>query len=258
LNLGVKSSDLLKQLDLQAGYSADLHNGALHGGFVQAKYSALPVKFKLSVFDYNLNTARQYKSLNQTSLSADITARGGFAAISYPLKFGQLNFVIGQSTYASWYDGSSKSNNWQGYDLAAQIFGKAFGIPLYASLEQKQRDDGSLALGGFGSNLINQQQSSEFVLSSELPFYSATTKRYQGYGAGFSFKEGLPWLYYKQHQLDSMVYAQSYGLKYQGDISFGMGPAGINDLTFNLGLSRVEGDSFADEMRAWLSFYYSL
>ena len=55
-----------------------------------------------------------------------------------------------------------------------------------------------------------------------------------------------------------MVYAQSYGLKYQGDISFGMGPAGINDLTFNLGLSRVEGDSFADEMRAWLSFYYSL
>lgn len=292
LNLGVKSSDLLKQLDLQAGYSADLHNGALHGGFVQAKYSALPVKFKLSVFDYNLNTARQYKSLNQTSLSADITARGGFAAISYPLKFGQLNltpelaynytdykqnhkswtrlgvtqswqydrqdFVIGQSTYASWYDGSSKSNNWQGYDLAAQIFGKAFGIPLYASLEQKQRDDGSLALGGFGSNLINQQQSSEFVLSSELPFYSATAKRYQSYGAGFSFKEGLPWLYYKQHQLDSMVYAQSYGLKYQGDISFGMGPAGINDLTFNLGLSRVEGDSFADEMRAWLSFYYSL
>jgi hypothetical protein len=37
-----------------------------------------------------------------------------------------------------------------------------------------------------------------------------------------------------------------------------MGPAGVNDLTFNAGLSRVEGDSFEDEMRAWLSFYYSL
>jgi len=58
--------------------------------------------------------------------------------------------------------------------------------------------------------------------------------------------------------IDDVVYAQSYGLKYQGDFSFGMGPAGVNDLTFNMGLSRVEGDSFEDEMRAWLSFYYSL
>ena len=288
LDLSIKSSDLLKQLDLQAGYSTDLHDGALHGGYVQAKYNALDVKLKLALFDYNLDTSRQY----QQSLSADMDARGGFAAISYPVKFGQLSltpelaynytdykqshkswtrlgiaqnwqydrqdFAIGQSIYASWYDGSSKSNNWQGYDLAAKIFGKAFGIPLYANFDQKQRDDSSLALGGFSSNLINQQQNSEYVLSSELPFYSATAKRYQGYGGGFSFKEGMPWLYYKQHQLDDTVYAQSYGLKYQGDFSFGMGPAGVNDLTFNMGLSRVEGDSFEDEMRAWLSFYYSL
>ncbi|TMP03283.1 hypothetical protein CWC11_14430 [Pseudoalteromonas sp. S3178] len=288
LDLSIKSSDLLKQLDLQAGYSTDLHDGALHGGYVQAKYNALDVKLKLALFDYNLNTSRQY----QQSLNADMDARGGFAAISYPLKFGQLNltpglaynytdykqshknwmrigvaqnwqydrqdFAIGQSIYASWYDGSSKSNSWQGYDLAAKIFGKVFGIPLYTNFDQKQRDDSSLALGGFSSNLINQQQNSEYVLSSELPFYSATAERYQGYGGGFSLKEGMPWLYYKQHQLDDTVYAQSYGLKYQGDFSFGMGPAGVNDLTFNMGLSRVEGDSFEDEMRAWLSFYYSL
>ena len=79
-----------------------------------------------------------------------------------------------------------------------------------------------------------------------------------GYGGGFSFKEGMPWLYYKQHQVDDAVYAQSYGLKYQGNFSFGLGPAGVNDLTFNMGLSRVEGDSFEDEMRGWFSFYYSL
>ena len=288
LDLSIKSSDLLKQLDLQAGYGSDLNNGALHGGYVQAKYNALDVKFKLALFDYNLNTSRQY----QESSNADIDARGGFAAISYPFKFGQLNvtpelaynytdykqsykkwtrfgitqhwqydrqdFAIGQSINASWYDGGSKSSNWQGYDLSAKVFGKAFSIPLYANFEQKQRGDNSLALGGFGSNLINQQQSSEYILSSDLPFYSATAERYQGYGGGFSFKEGMPWLYYKQHQLDGGVYAQSYGLKYQGDFSFGMGPAGVNDLTFNMGLSRVEGDSFEDEMRAWLSFYYSL
>ncbi|MEL0648825.1 hypothetical protein V6248_15465 [Pseudoalteromonas agarivorans] len=290
LDLSIKSSDLLKQLDLQAGYSIDLRNDALHGGFINAKYSALPVKLKLNLFDYDLNTAKQFQ--NQDSLNADISARGGFAAISYPLKFGQLNltpelaynytdykqshkswtrlgvaqnwqydrqdFEIGQSIYASWYDGSTKNNNWQGYDLAAQIFGKAFDIPVYVNFEQKHRNDNSLALGGFSSNLINQQQNSDYVLSSELPFYSATAERYQGYGGGFSLKEGMPWVYYKKHQLDDVVYAQSYGLKYQGDFSFGMGPAGVNDLTFNMGLSRVEGDSFEDEMRAWLSFYYSL
>ena len=288
LNVGIKSSDLLKQLDLQVGYSADVHDGALHGGFVQAKYNALNTKFKLALFDYNLDTSHQY----QPSLNADIDARGGFASINHPLKFGQLQltpelaynytdyknshknwtrlsiaqswqhdrqaFAIGQSIYASIYDGQNHSSHWQGYDLAAKIFGKAFDIPLFVNFEQKQRDDSSLTLGGFSSNLINQQQSSEFVLAAELPFYSATAERYQGYGGGISFKEGMPWLYYKQHQLDSNVYAQSYGLKYQGDFSFGMGPAGVNDLTFDMGLSRVEGDSFEDEMRAWLSFYYSL
>jgi hypothetical protein len=235
-----------------------------------------------------LDTSHQY----QPSLNVDIDARGGFAAISHPLKFGQLQltpelaynytdyknghknwtrlsisqqwqhdrqaFAIGQSIYASIYDGRNHSRHWQGYDLATKVFGKAFNIPMFVSFEQKQRDDSDLALGGFSSNLINQQQSSEFVLAAELPYYSATAERYQGYGGGISFKEGMPWLYYKQHQLDSSVYAQSYGLKYQGDFSFGMGPAGVNDLTFNAGLSRVEGDSFEDEMRAWLSFYYSL
>lgn len=288
LSVGIKSSDLLKQLDLQAGYNIDLHEGTLHGGFAQAKYNALNTKFKFALFDYSLDASKQY----QSSLNADIDARGGFAAMSYPLKFGQLKltpelaynytdfthshkkwtrlsiaqswqhdrqaFAIGQRIYASVYDGSNKHSHWQGYDLATKLFGKAFDIPVFVNFEQKQRDDNSLALGGFSSNLINQQQNSEFVFAAELPFYSATAERYKGYGGGISWAEGMPWLYYKQHQLDSNVYAQSYGLKYQGNFSFGMGPAGVNDLTFDMGLSRVEGDSFEDEMRAWLSFYYSL
>ena len=288
LNINIKSSDLLKQLDLQAGYSVDLNDDALHGGYAQAKYNALPVKLKLSVFDYDLNTAKQY----QASENAEVSARGGFAALSYPIKYAAFSitpelaynytdykqdynkwarlgitqswqydrqaFAIGQSVNAQYYDGSSKNNNWDGYDLAAKVFGKAFDVPLYINFTQKQRDDSSLALGGFNSNLISEHQNSEFVLSSELPFYSTTAERYMGYGGGFSFKEGMPWLYYKQHQVDDAVYAQSYGLKYQGNFSFGLGPVGVNDLTFNMGLSRVEGDSFEDEMRGWLSFYYSL
>jgi Tol biopolymer transport system component len=290
LDLSIKSSDVLKHLDLQAGYSVDLHDSALQGGFLNAKYSALPIKLKLNLFDYNLSTARQYQ--DDVNLSADIDTRGVFAAMRYPLKFGHLNitpelaynytqyasdarkwarigvsqswqydqqaFAIGQRIGMRYYDGSNKINNWQGIDIVAKLFGKAFDIPLYVDFEQKQRDDYSLALGGFSSNLINQDQNSEFVLASELPFYSATAERYQGYGGGFSLAEGMPWVYYKQYQLDDIVYGQSYGVKYKGDFNFGMGPAGINDLTFNMGLSRIEGDSFENDTRAWLSFYYSL
>ena len=291
LSMGIKSSDLLKQLDLQAGYSIDLNDDALHGGFVNAKYNALDVKFKLALYDYNLDTSRQYQALSPSNLNNEIDALGGFVAMSYPLKFGQLSltpelaynytdykqshtrwtrvgfaqswqydrqaFAIGQRVNARWYEGKGE-NNWQGYDLDASIFGKVYNAPLYINFTQKQRDDARLALGGFSSNLINQHYSSEFVLAADLPFYSATAERYQGYGGGVTYKEGMPWLYYTQHQLDDSVYAQSYGLKYQGDFSFGMGPAGVNDLTFNVGVSRVEGSSFDDEMRAWLSFYYSL
>jgi hypothetical protein len=292
LNLSIKSSDLLKQLDLQAGYSTDLHDGALRGGFVQAKYSALPVKFNLELFDYSLDSSRQYSYQNQSNLNADIDARGGFAAISTPLKFGQLNltpelaynytdyklshskwarfglaqswqhdrqdFAIGQSINAHYYDGSNKNGNWRGYDLAAKLFGKAYAIPFYMNYQQKQRDDQSLVLGGFRSSLLNENHHSEYVFSPELPFYSAAAKRYQGYGGGVSFEENMPWFYYKKHQLDSIVYAQSYGVKWQSNFNFGMGPAGVNDITFDTGVARVEGDTFENELRGWLSVYYSL
>ena len=75
---------------------------------------------------------------------------------------------------------------------------------------------------------------------------------------GISYKDSLPWLYYQQHQVDNRVYAQSYGLKWQGDFSFGMGPAGLNDVNIDFGVARVEGDDFENDLRAWLSFYYSL
>jgi len=61
-----------------------------------------------------------------------------------------------------------------------------------------------------------------------------------------------------QHQVDNRVYAQSYGLKWQGEFSFGIGPAGLNDVNIDLGVARVEGDDFENDLRAWLSFYYSL
>ncbi|MDQ9092121.1 hypothetical protein RC083_11035 [Pseudoalteromonas haloplanktis] len=294
LSASVKGSDLLKQLDWQLGYSIDLHDTALKGIYAQARYSALAVKLDSQLFSYDLDASKQY----QQSLFAEQSVQGGYFAASLPLRFGEFkvqpelaynyseiddviydqkqssqwlrvavkqswsydiqDFAIGQAVNARWYSGDNEIQNWQGYDLAAQLFGKIFDIPLYANFSQQYRDDSELALGGFSSSLLSKNTRSDYVFAPELPFYSALGNRYQGYGGGISWEEGMPWLYYQQHQVDQHVYGQSYGIKWQGPFSFGLGPAGLNDLQFDFGLVKVEGDSFADELRGWLGFYYSL
>ncbi|CAM4266144.1 TolB family protein [Pseudoalteromonas ostreae] len=294
LSASIKGSDLLKQLDWQLGYSIDLHDTALQGIYAQARYSALAIKFDSQLFSYDLNASKQY----QRSLLNEQSVQGGYLAASLPLRFGEFriqpelaynysdiddansnqehssqwlgvglkqswsydrqDYAIGQAIDVRWYSGDSDTQNWQGYDFAAQLFGKALAIPMYANYSQQYRDDSELRLGGFSSSLLSKNIRSDFVFAPELPFYSAIGKRYQGYGGGISWAEGMPWFYYQQHQIDQQVYGQSYGMKWQGSFTFGLGPAGLNDLNFDLGLVRVEGDSFDDELRGWLGFYYSL
>ena len=288
LTLGVKSNDFLKQLDLQAGYSVDLHDKALEGVFAAARYSAFDLKFKALLFDYDLESAKQYHS----QIPVKISNTGAHLAMSYPLQFQQLSITpslsynysdfskgddqwltlglkqkwqhdrqrygFAQSVSAQWLSGDANSNNWQGYNFATVLSGYAFDIPVYVNFAQQYRDDSILALGGYESNLINNDTQSGFVVAPELPFISQSGNRYKGYGGGISYKDSLPWLYYQQHQVDNRVYAQSYGLKWRGDFSFGMGPAGLNDVNLDFGVARVEGDDFENDLRAWLSFYYSL
>lgn len=294
LSASIKGSDLLKQLDWQLGYSIDLHDTALKGIYAQARYSALAVKFDSQLFSYDLDASKQY----QRSLLNEQSVQGGYLAASLPLRFGEFriqpelaynysdidnansnqehssqwlrvglkqlwnydrqDYAIGQAVDLRWYNGDSDAQSWQGYDVAAQLFGKAWAIPMYANYSQQYRDDIDLILGGFSSSLLSKNVRSDYVFAPELPFYSAVGKRYQGYGGGISWEEGMPWFYYQQHQIDQHVYGQSYGIKWQGAFSFGLGPAGLNDLKLDFGLVRVEGDSFDDELRGWLGFYYSL
>ncbi|MCQ8879712.1 hypothetical protein NQT69_17060 [Pseudoalteromonas shioyasakiensis] len=293
LNLSVKGSDLLKHLDWQVGYSADLHDNAMSGAFAQAKYSAHKIKYSGQLFAFDLNSEKQYSAENVPQYST----KGGYLDAKYPLSFGEFkitpevaynysefgtkaaqdtsqqwlraaitqrwnydrqSFAIGQNIKARWYEGKTADNEWQGYDLIANVFGKVMDLPLYLSYRHQHRDDARLALGGFSSSLISENTHAEFAFAPELPFYAATAERYQAYGGGVSVWDGMPWLYYQQHQVDDDVFAQSYGFKWQGEFGFGLGSAGINDLHFDFGLVKVEGDSFDDELRSWLGFYYSL
>jgi len=293
LNFSLKGSDLLKQFDWQIGYSADLHDDAIVGMFAQAKFNASVIKYSGQIFSFDLDSAKQYQSVDLQKYST----KGGYLDAKYPLSFGQLkltptlaynysefdthtrtgasqqwlragitqrwehdrqSFAVGQSFKARWYEGKIEHKDWQGYDIAAHVFGKLADIPMYLNYRQQHRDNASLALGGFSSSLISPNTHAEFVFAPELPFYATTAERYQAYGGGISVAAGMPWFYYQQHQVDSAVFAQSYGIKWQGEFDFGLGIAGINDLNFDFGLVKVEGDSVENELRSWLGFYYSL
>jgi hypothetical protein len=293
VNVSLKGSDLLKQLDWQIGYSASLDNEALSGAFAEVKYGLNHVEYNAKLFMYDMDGTKQARATN----SPEHAKQGGYVDAKYLISIGQLkitpsiaynytdidtkvgskrnqqwlraavsqrwshdrqSFSIGQSVLAQWYEGDNEDHDWQGYDFAAKLFGKAYDIPLYVNYQQRYRDNARLTLGGFSSTLIANNTHADYVFAKELPFNAATAERYQGYGGGVSFAQGMPWLYYQQHQVDSEVFAQSYGIKWQDSIGFGLASAGINDLHVDFGLAKVEGDSFEDELRGWLGFYYSL
>jgi len=293
VNVSLKGSDLLKQFDWQIGYSASINNEALSGAFAEVKYGLNHLEYNAKLFMFDMDATKQSRATN----SPEHTKHGGYVDVKYLFSLGQLkitpsiaynytdidtkgdsesnqqwlraavsqrwshdrqSFSIGQSVLAQWYEGDNDNHNWQGYDFAAKLFGKAYDIPLYVNYQQRYRDNTRLTLGGFSSTLIANNAHAEYVFAKELPFNAATAERYQGYGGGMSFAQGMPWFYYQQHQVDSEVFAQSYGIKWQDSIGFGLASAGINDLHVDFGLAKVEGDSFEDELRGWLGFYYSL
>ena len=293
VNVSLKGSDLLKQLDWQRGYSASLDNEALSGAFAEVKYGLNHVEYNAKLFMYDMDGTKQARATN----SPEYAKQGGYVDAKYLISIGQLkitpsiaynytdidtkvgnkrnqqwvrasvsqrwnhdrqSFSIGQSILAQWYEGDYGDYDWQGYDFASNLFGKAYDIPLYVNYQQRYRDNARLTVGGFDSSLLANNTHADYVFAKELPFHAVTAERYQGYGGGVSFAQGMPWFYYQQHQVDSEVFAQSYGIKWQDSIGFGLASAGINDLHVDFGLAKVEGDSFEDELRGWLGFYYSL
>ena len=134
---------------------------------------------------------------------------------------------------------------------------------MYVQAEQMKREDALLELGGFQSSLVDNTVMANTIYKPDLPFLADAGERYQGYGGGIAVTEGAPWLYYQQHQLDSAVFGQSYGLKWTTwfngqDWSAKFAPAGISDMRLDFGISRVESEQYENENRAWMGIWFDL
>ncbi|WP_234401188.1 TolB family protein [Pseudoalteromonas sp. T1lg23B] len=296
LDVGLKGSDFLERLSWHIGHTHDVSHGGLQGNFAKLRYQDGQLQLDVHGFDFAIN------SVAKTSLDlVDEEQHGMFAQLSQSYQWGQLtlqaqfaglfgkqkqqhqsvshrwqragiqqswlydqqSFAIGQKLSGHWVEGQTAGHDWQGQNLSASLFGKAFHIPMMVSYQYAKREEQSLHLGGFSSSLMSEMRLVNLIMAPELPFYTAQGNKYEGFGGAITLKERYPWLYYQQHQLDEQIFAQSYGIKwsmgFNGQTWLGkFAPAGLSDFKIDAGLSRVEGDSFEDENRAWLGLWYDL
>ncbi|BBN83195.1 hypothetical protein PA25_31800 [Pseudoalteromonas sp. A25] len=297
LNIGVKGSDFLEKLSWHIGVAQDIADGALSGVYAKARYQHGASQWDTHVFDYQFDSQKQQRA-NQGNkanvmgiygqFSHDVQwqqlrLKGVFAGLraSEELQgesidhqwlrvgarqmwqYDNQSFSIGQQLSGFWSEGKTDGHDWQGQNLAATLFGKVFHIPMSLSYQFAKRQEQALYLGGFSSSLLPDTRMVNTITAPDLPFYAAQGHRYEGYGGAIALRERFPWLYYQQHQLDQQVYGQSYGLKwstgFNGQSWLGkFAPAGLSDFRVDLGISRVEGDSFENENRAWLGLWYDL
>ncbi|ATC96363.1 TolB family protein [Pseudoalteromonas tunicata] len=289
LQLGIKGGDFLNQLTWQIGGAFD-NKSALSGAYAEVNYQALPVELSAHVFSYDLKSANQLQ--RHESADTRIKASGIYTQMSYPYRNDQFlltshlaynysdydvndtqwlrvgidqqwqrdwqKFAIGQSVKARAYEGDNDGQDWHGYDLTATLFGKAWHLPLYGEYQKRSRTDSVVSLGGFESTLIKADAHAEYVIAPELPFLSISGEEFESVSGGMSFKAGMPWFYYQQYKMDGQEFADSYGVKWQQKVSFGLGPAAINDLNINFGVVKVAGDTIEDEIRGWFGVWYSL
>ena len=289
LHLGVKGKDILNQLSWQLGGAFDTKD-VLSGAYFDAKYKMDKWQFSGHGYDYTLSSENQYQ--HPDTLGIEEKSTGFLLAASYPYRNGAFKldtqlavgykdndrnrnewlalsakqiwqrdwqkFAIGQTLSTTLYSGSVRGKNWDGFDLNAQVFGKAWSMPLYLGYQSKQRNDMHLSIGGFASSLIKQAAHSDYALIQELPFYTQLTDDYQSYDMGFAFKQGAPWLYVAEHHSDNKKLATSYGVKWQTTFDFALAPALLNDIKIDFGIAQLESDYLQEEIRGWLGVWYSL
>ncbi|WP_252371512.1 TolB family protein [Pseudoalteromonas phenolica] len=302
LHVGVKGSDFLEELSWHVGLTKSLGDETLAGGFADVKLQQENTQWRAKLFSLDLDTTEQNSLVDESFLGRHQQKRTGIAAqVSHTYRQGTFSltgeaaahlsqlemagtdydqqwlrvglaqswqydkqaFSIGQQITAQWFDGALDETDWQGYNLGVSIFGKAFHMPMYVQAEKMKREDALLELGGFQSSLVDNTVMANTIYKPDLPFLADAGERYQGYGGGIAVTEGAPWLYYQQHQLDSAVFGQSYGLKWTTwfngqDWSAKFAPAGISDMRLDFGISRVESEQYENENRAWMGIWFDL
>ncbi|MDW7551213.1 TolB family protein [Pseudoalteromonas peptidolytica] len=292
VGVALKGQDVLRQLSWQLGIEKSINNGALLGGFAQLEYHQHNWKTTLDAGYQDLAPDKQSNAIlgkgnearfKQFALTSSY--RFGDILNNVTPEFGVIRIQQGDTVWNGSRYGANGNLVWDaqqhgtalhvsasqwlgelnGFDYQVNLFAKAWHIPFYASVDSRYSNSLPISLGGGQLTSTSVSHGLNAISEPMLPYLFATGSRYLGYEFATSWQQGRPKLFYKQHQVDSSVIGQSYGIKMQSSLSktvlgraANFAPAGLTDLYFSAGIGRVEGHNMANENRVWLGVWYEL
>ncbi|KZN44251.1 TolB family protein [Pseudoalteromonas luteoviolacea] len=292
LGVGIAGSDILKKYRWQLGANASPSNDFLRGGYADLQYTAGNIQIHNTLRVFNLNLDKQAgewlteqthvdgwsNTFELTFLREDDKWRWqpslGWHAEKHSSQLhrsywlgSQLSYVHDRQPFAFGLS-MGAAHIWgknQGHQLTLGGYVKLWEWPVFLKSTNRYRTSAALHLGGYDVNSMYNDIGATMVQSAELPFFFATGQHYLGYEFATSWKLGMPRLFIKRHRLDSEFVAQSWGAKWQLDLSRKVlgsaarfAPAGVSNLRLDIGLSRVVSDEFEDEWRAWFGLWHAL
>ncbi|KZN65854.1 TolB family protein [Pseudoalteromonas luteoviolacea] len=292
LGVGMAGSDILKKYRWQLGVNTSPSNDFLRGGYADLQYSTdnIQIHNALRVFDLNLEKQADERMTDQAhfdgwSNTLELTTLREGDKWHWQPSLGWHAEKLASSLHHSYWLGSQLSYRYdrqsfafglsmdaahiwgenQGHRLTLGGYAKLWEWPFFLKSSNRYRTSAALQLGGYDVNSIYNGIGAAIVQSAELPYFFATGQHYLGYEFATSWKLGMPRLFIKRHRLDSEFIAQSWGAKWQLDLSRKVlgsaaqfAPAGVSNLRLDIGLSRVVSDEFEDEWRAWFGLWHAL
>ncbi|WP_440054498.1 TolB family protein [Pseudoalteromonas sp. T1lg65] len=289
LSVGLKGQDFLQTLAWQVGADLDVFDGDYAGYYAGLRYKSGQWQTKLTgnyaeidLMDQQQSVLLGVKETSALELSTEYRWLGDKYSFTPYLSGVSLDNgvdtynggVIGgkgawsYDTHASALALSATAERWlgdmEGYRYGADLHAKLWQVPIWLDVDSRYMQSGGLTLGGVNLSSNEVTRRYDMVTESMLPFSFATGRKYLGYGVATSAnsKAGSPKLFYRQHQVDSEVVAQTYGVSIEMRLSLGwaeqFAPAGLSDLKLDTGLGRVESDLFENENRVWFNVWYEL
>ncbi|MCF6441622.1 hypothetical protein L1077_19470 [Pseudoalteromonas luteoviolacea] len=290
VSFALTGSDILKQQSWQVGVSKSLFDDVLLGGYADFTYQRDDIKLRNQLKLYQLDIAEQ--SIKPKRLQAQhgwsntldvslahvwqkwrwqpylggVVEKHRYHETAYSYWLGQrVSFHHNQQQFAfnAALDGAKVWGENAGHDIQFNSEAVLWDWPVYVRADNRYRQHRVMEIGGFATNSLHTGVGASQQPIAMLPFWFDTGNHYLGYEFATSWRTGRPRLYYAQHHLDSMRVANSWGVKWQLELServlgsaANYAPAGISNMRLDIGFARLSAHQHDKEWRTWLGLWH--
>ncbi|AOT06437.1 TolB family protein [Pseudoalteromonas luteoviolacea] len=290
VSFAIAGADVLKQKSWQVGVSTSLFDDVLQGGYFDFAYRrgdmTLRNQFKLHTFDataqsvvsevqgehdlwsntVDMSLAFQWQKWRWRPYVGNYIEHRQYQDTAYSYWLGNtVSFHHNQQPFALnlALDGAKVWGDNTGHEMTLNTAATLWDWPFYLNVTNRYRPHHTFSIGGFATNSLYTDVGASQQHIADLPFWFDSGNHYLGYEFATSWREGRPRLYFAQHNLDSERAVKSWGVKWQVALSQRVlgsaakyAPAGISNMRFDIGISRLSAEQHHTEWRAWLGLWH--